>query len=53
MKEIRYDGKRRVKRPCLGSVKLGCTLPRGICYEANIREGKRPVVHLPEALETS
>ena len=37
MKEIRYDGKRRVKLPCLGSVKLGCTLPRGICYEASIR----------------
>ena len=37
MKEIRYDGKRRVKLPCLGSVKLACTLPRGICYEANIR----------------
>ena len=37
VKEIRYDGKRRVKLPCLGSVKLGCTLPRGICYEANIR----------------
>ena len=36
VKEIRYDGKRRVKLPCLGSVKLGCTLPRGICYEANI-----------------
>ena len=26
-----------MKLPCLGSVKLGCTLPRGICYEANIR----------------
>ena len=37
VKEIRYDGKRRVKLPCLGSVKLACTLPRGICYEANIR----------------
>ena len=37
MKEVRYDGKRRVKLPCLGSVKLGCTLPRGICYEASIR----------------
>ena len=37
MKEIRYDGKRRVKLPCLGSVKLACTLPRGICYEASIR----------------
>ncbi len=37
MKEIRYDGKRRVKLPCLGSVKLGCTLAKGICYEASIR----------------
>ena len=37
MKEVRCDGKRRVKLPCLGSVKLACTLPRGICYEANIR----------------
>ena len=37
MKEIRYDGKRRLKLPCLGSVKLGCTLPRGICHEASIR----------------
>ena len=37
VKEVRYDGKRRVKLPCLGSVKLGCILPRGICYEANIR----------------
>ena len=37
MKEVRYDGKRRVKLPCLGSVKLACTLPRGICYEASIR----------------
>ncbi len=37
MKEVRYDGKRRMKLPCLGSVKLACTLPRGICYEANIR----------------
>ena len=37
VKEVRYDGKRRVKLPCLGSVKLGCTLPKGICYEASIR----------------
>ena len=37
VKEVRYDGKRRVKLPCLGSVKLGCTLPKGICYEATIR----------------
>ena len=26
-----------MKLPCLGSVKLGCTLPKGICYEASIR----------------
>ena len=38
VKEVRYDGKRRVKLPCLGSVKLGCTLPKGICYEASIRK---------------
>ena len=37
VKEIRYDGKRRVKLPCLGSVKLACTLPQGIHYEASIR----------------
>ena len=37
VKEIRYDGKRRVKLPCLGSVKVACTLPKGICYEASIR----------------
>ena len=37
VKEIRYDGKRRIKLPSLGSVKLGCIVPRGICYEANIR----------------
>ena len=53
MKEVRYDGKRRVKLPCLGSVKLTSTLPRGICYEANIGRGKRPVVHLPEAMEAA
>ena len=38
MKEVRYDGKRRVKLPCLGSIKLACTLPKGICYEASIRK---------------
>ena len=37
VKEVRYDGKRRVKLPCVGSVKLACTLPQGIHYEANIR----------------
>ena len=37
MKEMRYDGKRRMKLPCLSSVKLACTLPKGICYEASIR----------------
>ena len=52
VKEIRYDGKRRVKLPCLSSVKLGCTLPRGICYEASIRR-ERKMVHLPEALEAA
>ena len=53
VKEIRYDGKRRVKLPCLGS-----TLPRGICYEASIRRENgrwyiclklwRPPEHKPE-----
>ena len=37
IKEIRYDGKRRVKLPCLGSVKLGCTMPQGICHDVSIR----------------
>ena len=33
---IRYDDKRRVKLPYLGSVKLDHTLPEGIFYEARI-----------------
>ena len=33
---IAYNGKRRVKLPCLGSVKLNATLPTGIFHEANI-----------------
>ena len=36
MKNIRYDGKRRIKLPHLGSVKLDHTLPEGIFYEARI-----------------
>ena len=33
---IRYDGKRRIRLPYLGSVKLAHTLPKGIIYEAHI-----------------
>ena len=33
---IHYGGKRRIKLPCLGSVKLDATLPKGIFYEAHI-----------------
>ena len=33
---IRYDGKRRIKLPYLGSVKLDHTLPQGIYHEARI-----------------
>ena len=36
VREIRYDGKRRIKLPYLGSVKLAHTLPAGIFYEARI-----------------
>ena len=53
MKEIRYDGKRRVKLPCLGSVKLGCTPAQGHLLRGQHQEGERPLVHLPEALETA
>ena len=28
--QIRYDGKRRIKLPVIGSIKLACTLPKGI-----------------------
>ena len=33
---ITYNGKRRVKLPYLGSVKLNATLPKGIFHEAHI-----------------
>ena len=36
--QIRYDGKRRVRLPVIGSIKLACTLPRGIYHEAHIRK---------------
>ena len=35
-REIRYDGKRRIRLPYLGSVKLDHTLPQGIIHEAHI-----------------
>ena len=34
--QIRYDGKRRVRLPLVGSVKLRHTLPEGIIHEAHI-----------------
>ena len=34
--QLRYDGKRRVRLPVIGSVKLAHTLPKGIPYEAHI-----------------
>lgn len=34
---IKYNGKRRVQLPGIGSVKLACTLPKGIYHEAHIR----------------
>ena len=36
VKTIKYDGKRRIRLPYLGSVKLEATLPKGIIYEAHI-----------------
>lgn len=36
VREIRYDGKRRIRLPYLGSVKLAHTLPDGIYYEAHV-----------------
>ena len=37
MKQLRYNGKRRIQLPGLGSVKLAHTLPKGILYEAHIK----------------
>ena len=34
---IKYNGKRRVQLPELGSAKLAHTLPKGIIYEAHIK----------------
>ena len=34
--QIRYDGKRRVRLPRVGSVKLRHTLPKGIIHEAHV-----------------
>ena len=34
---IKYNGKRRIQLPGLGSVKLDHTLPKGIIYEAHIK----------------
>ena len=36
IKNIRHDGKRRITPPCMGSVKLNHTLPKGIVHEARI-----------------
>ena len=34
--QLRYDGKRRIRLPVIGSVKMAHTLPKGIPYEAHI-----------------
>ena len=34
--QLRYDGKRRIRLPVIGSVKLAHTMPAGIPYEAHI-----------------
>ena len=36
VREIHYNGKRRIKLPYLGSVKLNHTLPKGVIHEAHI-----------------
>ena len=35
--QIKYNGKRRIQLPSLGSVKLRHTLPKGLVYEAHIK----------------
>lgn len=37
VREIKYGGKRRIRLPYLGSVKLAHTLPKGIIHEARIK----------------
>ena len=36
--QIRYNGKRRIQLPGLGSVKLDCTLPKGLYHEAHLKQ---------------
>ena len=55
---VKYDGHRRIRLPCLGSVKLARKLPDGIPYEVTIRrrDGQwlgsisywKPPISLPE-----
>ena len=49
--QIRPDGKRRVRLPRIGSVKLAHTLPQGILFEAHIKKQARALVSEPEVLE--
>ena len=35
--QIKYNGKRRIQIPSLGSIKLRHTLPKGLVYEAHIK----------------
>jgi len=37
VREIKYDGQRRIRLPYLGSVKLAHTLPEGVFYEARVK----------------
>ena len=34
--QVRYDGKRRIRLPVIGSIKLRHTLPKGVIFEAHI-----------------
>ena len=36
--QIKHNGKRRIQLPGLGSVKLDCTLPKGIYHEAHLKQ---------------
>ena len=36
--QVRYNGKRRIQLPGLGSVKLDCTLPKGIYHDAHLKQ---------------
>ena len=53
MKEIRYDGKRRVQTPLPGQRQAGLHPAQGHLLRGQHQEGERPVVHLPEALEAT